>query len=211
MIIIFDFDHTLFDMMAMHEALFGAVRKLGINREQYDEAYLAVTHWKMFTPQAFAHRLHKVGGLDVGQVLAALQSVAERSDEFLYPDSAETIKRLNDAGHEVSILTWGDEAWQRAKVRHAGLEPYCRNVFCLSKPKHEFLLTWCPPNRSAILVDDKPAEMKPMQEHKLPMRLVRMRRGNAKYSDQETPAGMLEITDLKGLFDLLKQGDAPMP
>lgn len=203
MIIIFDFDHTIFDMMAMHEALYASIHKLGVSRAVYDDAYLAVTHWKMFTPQAFAHRLQKEAGLDPAKALEAMQSVAARSRDFLYPDAESGMRKLHEAGHELYILTWGDEAWQRGKVRHSGLEPLCKGVFCFSLSKQEFLKGWLKPGAQAMLVDDKPAEIKAVQDAKLPMRFVRMRRANAKYADQETPHGVTEVRDMQQLLALL--------
>lgn len=205
MIIVLDFDHTIFDMMAMHEALYEAIAKFGISRADYDDAYLSVTHWKMFTPQALVQRLHKVHGLDPKKVLAAMQDVAARSQEFLYPDTTDAMRRLKEAGHELYVLTWGDEAWQGAKVRHSGLVPLCKEMFCLSQSKQEFLKSWVPKHRSVVLVDDKPAELNAVHDMKVPMRLVRMRRANAKYADQDTPAGMPEVHDMEGLFALIKQ------
>lgn len=204
MIIVFDFDHTLFDMMAMHEALGAAIGKLGVNRDQYDDAYLAVTHWKMFTPQALAQRLHKAYGTNMQAALDAMQGVAARSREFLYPDAAEALRRLKEAGHEIYILTRGDEDWQRMKVKHSGLAPYCVEAFCLAQAKQEFLREWCIKHPGAVMVDDRPVEIKAVHDLKLPIRLVRMRRPDAKYADQDTPPTVEEIRNLEELFGLLE-------
>ena len=33
--IIFDFDHTIFDMTSMHDAIFDAMKEIGIDKETY--------------------------------------------------------------------------------------------------------------------------------------------------------------------------------
>lgn len=208
MIIVFDFDHTIFDMMAMHEALYSAIRKLGVSRADYDDAYLAVTHWKMFTPSALAQRLQKANKVSAEKTLQAMQSVAERSREFLYEDTTEAMRRLKEAGHELYILTWGDEAWQGAKVKHSGLMPYCKEAFCLSQAKQDFLKGWAMAHPGAVLVDDKPAEIRSVSDMKVPMRFVRMRRTNAKYADQDTPAGVAEVRDMQEVMALISKWEA---
>jgi len=76
MIIVLDFDHTLFNMMEMHQEMIDAITSLGITREQYDQVYGEISRWKMFTVDAFAYRLQKVTGISSEEVKTLMHTLA---------------------------------------------------------------------------------------------------------------------------------------
>lgn len=200
MIIIFDYDHTIFDMMAMHEEIVGAMKELGVSERAYQDAYAQVTNWKMFTPDAMAQRLHRIAGVKPPDVLDAFNSIAEHSGKYVYPDTVKGFESLKNAGHELYILSWGDKAWQMKKIKQSKLLPFCKEVLSVSQLKADYLKGWAPDGIKVVLVDDKPAELKAVDDLHLGIHLIRMRRPGAKYSDQPTPLGMAEAQNMEGVL-----------
>lgn len=205
MVIIFDYDHTVFDMMAMHDDLVKAMRDVGISERVYHDAYAQVTNWKMFTAEALSNRLNRLTGIAADKIRNALESVAGSSGKHVYPDTAAGFKALKDQGHDLYILSWGDKSWQMKKINASGLLPFCKEVLSVSQLKADYLKTWAPPDARIVLVDDKPAELKAVQESGQGISLIRMRRPGAKYSDQDTPDGLAEASDMQ---DILRMVDS---
>ena len=76
-----------------------------------------------------------------------------------------------------------------------------QGVLSVSQMKADYLKSWAPESIKVVLVDDKPAELKAVDELHLGIHLIRMRRPGAKYSDQPTPLGMAEAQNME---DVLK-------
>jgi FMN phosphatase YigB (HAD superfamily) len=201
--IIFDYDHTVFDMMAMHEDIMRAMKEMGISERAYQDAYSQVTNWKMFTPEALAQRLNKIAGADVARVVSALEEVALASGKHVYADTVSGFEMLKAAGHDLYILSWGDAAWQMKKIEKSGLLPYCKEVLSVSQLKAEYFKTWAGEGKTTVFVDDKPAELQEVEKLKLGIQLIRMRRPSAKYSDQNTPPGMAEAKEMSDVLSII--------
>ncbi|MEK9152439.1 MAG: HAD family hydrolase [Patescibacteria group bacterium] len=54
--------------------------------------------------------------------------VLARTGEYLYPGAIEFLGRLRSSGARMVLLTFGEVAWQTAKVDRAGLRPYFDEV-----------------------------------------------------------------------------------
>ncbi len=199
--IIFDFDHTLYDMMAMHQAIEEAMAGLGISQETYYDAYTRVTNWKAFTVAALAQQLSRQAKVREQDVVDALEQVVKRSAEWLYPDVIDGLLKLSEAGHELYLLTWGDMEWQMKKIRQCDIMSLFREVISITQIKADYLKAWRQDGSERVmLIDDKPAELKMIEATGQDMELVRMRRPGAKYSDQETPQGMAEATNMDDIL-----------
>lgn len=196
--IILDFDHTLFDMQRMHQELISALDRIGIPEKMYKEAYSLETHWKVFTVQGFANRLASKSGIAQEIIEKTLWDVAKSSGHCLYPDVMEVCRELKSVGHTLILLSWGDEDWQGAKIEQSGVRSFFDEIVTITDLKADYL-KGRGNGRPVVLVDDKPAELKSVQEARPDIQLVRMRRPNAKYSDTPTPDGMTEVTSMREL------------
>lgn len=205
--IIFDFDHTLFDMMAMHAAIEQAMTELGIPLTVYQDAYTRVTNWKAFTVTALAHQLARTAKVKETDVVEALDRVVKDSAKWLYPDVVDGLLKLSESGNELFLLTWGDMEWQMKKIKHCGIMPLFREVISITQIKADYLKAWQKDGGGKVmLIDDKPAELKMIEATGQDMVLVRMKRAGAKYSDQETPQGMAEAETMDDVMRLVARG-----
>lgn len=202
--LVFDFDHTLFDMMAMHEAIESAVRQLGVSPQQYRDAYTSVTNWKKFTVSALSQALAKSAKVKPADVVEALELVAAKSGQWLYPDVKDGLAKLKAAGHELYLLSWGDTEWQMKKINRCDILPLFREVLSIAQVKADYLKAWKKTEgEKVVLIDDKPAELKAVDDTGHGIGLIRMRRPGAKYSDQETPHGMAEAKNMDDVIRIV--------
>lgn len=63
------------------------------------------------------------------------EEVVERMAEFVFPGSVAILERLKAEGWTLALLTFGDPAWQEAKVTRSGLLPFFDHVIYTSEPK----------------------------------------------------------------------------
>ena len=203
--LIFDFDHTVYDMTAMHQSIVGAMKQLGIEEEEYQRCYHQVTNWKLFTVDAISQRLHRVCGAHPDEVTKAFHSVAQDAELYVYDDVIEHFKLFKDRGHRLSLLSWGDKDWQHTKIQHSGLMEHCEDIITVHELKADYFQSHYPDHECLVLIDDKPAELKAVQDVKSDMKMIRLRRDNGKYSDIDTPMGIPEARSMAEVADLIKQ------
>ena len=202
--IIFDFDHTIFNMTEMHKAIEEEIEKLGIDLENYRQAYSDITSRKAFSIDSFANSLEKISGVSSSIIKEGFEKVVKESSLYLYEDVIENFEQLKEGGHNISLLSWGDAAWQKKKIHHSGIAPYIKEVVTVSELKSKYVEKWEAHIECYVLINDKPAELKAIKECKPELKLIRMRRGNGKYSDTETPPGIPEVKDMRETIELIK-------
>lgn len=202
--IIFDLDHTLYNMSEMHKALIEEVCKLGITEEQYNYAYDDVTRWKQFTVEAFAQRLNKMYGLDINKVKKALHKVVDCADLFMYEDSINVLGQLKEKGHELHLLSFGDKEWQQKKVDKCEINHLFVNVVIGMEEKNDYKFKFSK-DEEVVVIDDMPNELELWREVIPEIKCIRLRRENGKYSDVETPFGMHEAINLKDVCKIISE------
>lgn len=199
--IIFDFDHTVFDMTAMHQSIVDAIKELGINEEQYRHCYNDVTNWKIFTVDSISQRLNRVLKVSSEDVSKAFHVVAEEALLYVYDDVDEHFQKLKAEGHKLYLLSWGDKDWQHKKIEHSGLMKHCEDIMTVQEVKADYLSKNHEQHECLVLIDDKPAELKAIKEAKPDLKMIRLRRDNGKYSGIETPH---DIPEAKNMAEVMK-------
>ncbi len=125
MLIILDFDYTLFDTARFKDALVAVVEKCGPTREEVLRSYSDVVNRPGcgydYDPDLQLELLASRLTCPLHEVRAALDAVAARAAAFVYPGAADFLDALRSRGHRLVLLTLGNDSWQRLKVRHSGL------------------------------------------------------------------------------------------
>lgn len=201
--LIFDFDHTVFDMSEMHLSIKDAMVKLGVKEDHYQELYNEVTHWKLFTQRALGQRIQKHYNIHSDEVVKVLDGLAKESALYIYDDVTAGFDQLKEKGHKILLLSWGSPEWQDKKIQHSGIMHHCEEVVSIPEIKAAYLKEHHPHHECLVLIDDKPAELKAVQESEPNMKLVRIRRENGKYSDIETPPGIPEAKNMQEVVNLI--------
>lgn len=159
-ILFVDFDRTLFDTASFTTKLWEAVAK----RYDLDAEKAKVEGEKYFTYVGrlydydfFAH-MRKLTGLSDAIIADAIREDLAGHD-FRYEDSAEAFAWL-EAGHDVRILTFGNEPYQRLKLSLAP-EFLSLPIMIIRESKADYL-GWAHATQQGWLVDDKPDQRLPI-------------------------------------------------
>jgi phosphoglycolate phosphatase-like HAD superfamily hydrolase len=161
--IIFDFDYTLYDTARFKEALISALEELGPSREEIVRAYGAGQEYgeESYQPEAHVGRLGESLRCSPGEAVMALEAVAKQGTEFVYPGAAAFLRRLQQQGHTLVLLTLGDEGWQRLKVLNSGLADCFDAYYATAHPKTE-MLPRLTADDECVIVNDNGAEIEAM-------------------------------------------------
>ncbi|MDR3125750.1 MAG: haloacid dehalogenase-like hydrolase [Candidatus Nomurabacteria bacterium] len=113
--LVLDFDKTLADTDGLFDVLCETAEQveagLGLELFEYNANRMAAGDQReMFRPDV-------VLGDRAVEVFATFSALVAGSDkEYIFEDAERLLKKVKDLGRAAVILTFGDEAWQRAKI-----------------------------------------------------------------------------------------------
>lgn len=172
-IIIIDFDKTLFDADAFRRALEGVFARHGISAEDFYATYnMRAAHRPQWTLE---HQLKLLGEkykqIDAHRLRRSIDLLCLTSERFVYGDTLAFLAALKSAGHQLHLLSFGDNRFQTEKVRGCGIAKYFSSIRVTphqdkSQELHHYLSKSSQhPQQNAIFIDD----------HKDILRSVKMR------------------------------------
>lgn len=85
--------------------------------------------------------------------------VVERMAEFIAPGAESLLRRLKAEGWKLALLTFGDRAWQEAKVMRSGLLPFFDHVVYTAEPKETRIADFSGWSRPLVFVNDHGGEI----------------------------------------------------
>ncbi|TSC78324.1 MAG: hypothetical protein G01um101429_850 [Parcubacteria group bacterium Gr01-1014_29] len=133
----------------------------------------------------------------------ALNAIISGAKEFLYHDVIAFLQTAQ-GDHLLSILTFGDDRFQRMKVAGTGISWYFQNIVVTQDIQKAVDAEVLACGASALFVDDNPRALEAVKTRLPHITTVRMRRGHGRYTDEPSGGGVdHEITDLNELMKLL--------
>ena len=116
--LILDLDYTILDTVAFEQAL---ARSLNLSWSQWQQAYTAYMRDQIiFEPQAF---LRGRTTLERKQFL----TICDATWKYLYPDVRPFLRQAQAKDYTITVLTYGQKAWQRRK----GVQAFRSRDSCL--------------------------------------------------------------------------------
>lgn len=176
---VLDFDGTLYDTEVLWRRWADDLAALGIDERRADETANELFH-RGFTLVGHASMVGIEGKKQERLVKAFEDWVQEVGAGVVYQDAPAFLQ-----GRPSTILTHGEEAFQRLKISASGLGQYVKDIRIAEpdyrKAKHltQMLESTDTP---LLFVDDNPSELAAVHEAGLPVELVRMRREGARHS-----------------------------
>lgn len=137
MLLIFDFDDTIFDRAANKEYLGKIFEKGGANRHLFLDTYEKT---KMATGKAYNFHKHLSllpEACDKKTILQEFNAnYARRTKDFIFPDALKFIKQVHsDTDNKLVLLSFGDEEWQGLKIVSSGVMDFFSRSVITKKPK----------------------------------------------------------------------------
>lgn len=150
-----DFDKTLFDTSQVKERLVRIFSQLGFSQSEIEQTYIAEFLDGKFDPEGQARRLHKIRPFNIEVAELKIKSMIFDANKLLYSDTTDFLDDINRKKYEVDLLTYGDEGFQRRKVKHSGIIDKFDNIYITNIEKQIYLKTLVKPNEYFIVIDDR--------------------------------------------------------
>lgn len=127
-----DFDRTLFDTTQFRIDYENFLRGFGVDEMRWAESYATVkrNEGNLYTIEK--HLAVIAGGkpdFPVAEATEKFYRAFANLKPYLYPDVIQFLESAKAHGYAVCLLSHGDTAWQRYKVRAAGIADYFDDFF----------------------------------------------------------------------------------
>lgn len=198
--LILDWDYTLFNTAAFKQAMIAALQPLGITAEQFFTAeqqvkvehgmYLHEPHLKLLLPQE-----------QHAQARLALQAVFQSTAEFVYPDAAAFLNQI-PSEINLTLLTFGNPAWQHTKIEHTGFFQLFRDILLTDRPKTEAIQGHISSGK-VVLITDGGEEIDAIKRAYPQITAIRVRRVGTPYAVEPCAAADHVVPDLSTLIHYL--------
>ena len=114
---------------------------------------------------------------------------------FLYPDSIGFIKKVTEDGHEVILVTFGDESWQEKKLKALKKSlPKIQLTFISSTEKIDHVKHLV--TNDTIMIDDNAREIDAIKSRFRKIVVYWVCRPNGKYRDVPPSTPHTKVTSL---------------
>ncbi len=135
-----DFDDVLFNTGAFVVHLKSIFADFGISEELFTETYNALrttAHGGNFCYHFDKHvakiREHKA--VDEAALIGALEVALKNTEAFVFADSIDFLRFLTERGHDVRVISFGDQGFQTNKIQASGITPFVHQVIVTNEDK----------------------------------------------------------------------------
>ncbi len=155
--IFLDFDRTLYDLDAFHEAARELLMSHGVSHKEYNESKASFSHGSgrsgdLYTPEAQAVVLEDMSVKSARPVAVSIREIAREGKRFVFDDVADFFREVK--GHQKIIVTFGDTEYQHCKITGAGLDVHADEIIVTSGSKWALMEAHLEPDEVAVFVDD---------------------------------------------------------
>ncbi len=189
-----DFDRTLFDCDKFLEDFYTLINNYNINKEIFKKCQNQCIE-NGFNPYLILHEIEKVFSFDK-KLYEDVDNLLHKTKEYLYPDSLSFLKYLKEKQYQVTILTKGNEKYQKEKIFHAGIDKYYGELITTMQHKGKLNLDY----KNGIFIDDNPKEIKSIMK-KSPKMIIRIKRKNERYSDILVDDNVVDVSSLQEIIN----------
>lgn len=155
--IFLDFDRTLFDLDAFHRVARLTLEKDGIPYEAYDASKKVFSKvggvaGPTYTPEAHEAEAGRMfPGVSQG-IARHVRALAADGGRFVFPGAEDFLREIAD--HELIILTFGNDEYQRYKIAGSGLEGLVDRIIVTDEDKWAAMRAELSSDEEAVFVDD---------------------------------------------------------
>jgi len=160
-----DFDNTLYETGRLTREILTAFSRVIGKAQNINSAIIFEELKKSFHSstdnfETFASSLSEKYNVSNHMLQSHLKKIIlEHGNSFVFPDALEFLKRLNEKGEAVCILTYVSQRknlkQQAMKLAGSGILPYVDMVYNTTKYKYELDIDY----KKGIFIDDSPREL----------------------------------------------------
>lgn len=159
MVVIVDFDYTLFDTYSFFNAFKEVFLKNGVTEEDRKRTYDETIVWKggeMGYDYSFEKQVDRL--MDKGYILDRKKIIEELygclNNTFLYPDAEDFLLSMKKNFPNRTLLTAGNPDYQRTKVEGVGIGEYFTDFVYINGDKHLYITEAFKNYDSIIFIND---------------------------------------------------------
>jgi phosphoglycolate phosphatase-like HAD superfamily hydrolase len=150
-----DFDKTLFDTSQVKERLVRIFSQLGFSQSEIEQTYIAESLDGKFNPEGQAKRLCDIRPFNIEIAELKIKSMIFDSNKLLYFDTIGFLDDVDRNKYEVNLLSYGDEDFQKRKVKHSGIIDKFDNIYITNIEKQIYLKDIVKSNEYFVVIDDR--------------------------------------------------------
>ena len=208
MILIFDFDHTLFSAKKLYFALKESFRKIGVEGNLFQETFeKSKGRGRDYKPKIQFQLIKKAGSeISLQKLERAFKIVLNKAPKFLYPDTIWFLKRWRENA-DSTLLSYGEEKFQKDKIKASKIRRFLKRIIITQdinklKPSKKIFQN----KGKTIFVEDNPQTLSKVKKFSPNVITIRINRGEGKYTKLPDDKNIdFSIKNLKQLDKILKK------
>ncbi|MFA6096146.1 MAG: HAD family hydrolase [Candidatus Paceibacterota bacterium] len=207
--IVIDFDDTIFDTYMFVQEIIEHFKRVGFTSDEFREIYRkSKEKMKDFDQKVVVDLFFQLKPFDKEEVVSEIDSLIERSEEFVYPDFKKFAnERLRK---ELILLSFGSTDFQKRKIDNANIGNFFDKVHITDKDKVVYLenIYRGNPEDLIVFIDDKAVEIDKVKE-KFPdvvtIKMERPRGGHVKIKSEKTDYVAKNFSDVKKIIKKISE------
>lgn len=169
MIVVFDFDHTLFCTERWKKRLIRIYEKYGVTEKDFWENYQKYEQQKViYTPRKQFQELRKKARLPFpeAEFIKSYRSIFASKEDFLHEDALDLLKKLKQR-HTLWLISFGDSHFQRYKIENAGIRTIIPHLITSTGDKKHALkkILRKYPGERVVFIDDRAKNIDEIKEN----------------------------------------------
>ena len=174
-----DFDHTLFDSQKITKRMLQAIVDAS-KMDIMEECNSMFNREHIYNIYELAKYFADKYNLDKQTLLLAVENEINNCSDLVFNDAINFIQKLKSKGHKIYMLSYYEYElqYQVAKISGAHLADLFDGIFITKQLKYNLDIDYS----KGIFIDDKPQDLIGLYS-KNPIKVIRLKRKNHKYSD----------------------------
>jgi len=207
--IVIDFDDTIFNTYMFVQEIIKHFQRVGFTSDEFKEIYKkSKEKMNSFDQKTVVDLFFQLKPFDKEDVVEEIDSLIERSREFIYPDfkkfANEHIRK------ELTLLSFGTTDFQKRKIDNANISNLFDKVHITDKDKVFYLenIYRSNPEDLIVFIDDKASEIDKVKE-KFPdviaIKMERPRGGHIKIKSERADYVAKNFSDVKKIIKKISE------
>jgi FMN phosphatase YigB (HAD superfamily) len=204
--IIVDFDDTIFNTYQLIQEFAEIFEEEQFSKEQFWDVYKECKNIiGGFDKRTIINLFSKIKSFNKENTSGEIDSIIEKSSDFVYPDFFDFIKGFNKK--DLILLSFGATDFQRVKIKNSGIIPYFQEIIITGKDKADNLNNILIKNKSekTFFIDDKAEQIDNVKEKFSQVISMKMERPQGGHINTKSKLADHIVKDLNDAKDIISR------